>query len=237
MDNVFLKAEWRKLVVINYSIDAAILKPYIPYGTEIILSENSCFISIIGFMFLNTQVKGFSVPFHRNFEEINLRFYVKQKNSMHKGVVFIKEIVPKPVITFVANTLYNENYMTLPMRHDWKMIFDIFHTEYSLKLNNKWYSLGAATTQNTPGNMEPGSHEEFILENYWGFSHKDEKSSIAYEVEHEPWKTYSVKDYNIDLPFAALYGPEFDFLKDISPFSVIMAEGSEIKVGDKNIIR
>jgi hypothetical protein len=57
-----------------------------------------------------------------NFEEVNLRFYVKrfENNTWKRGVVFIKEIVPKPALTFVANSIYKENYETLAMRHEWK---------------------------------------------------------------------------------------------------------------------
>ena len=102
MKDIFLKAEWRNLIMVNYCIDADILKPYIPYKTELDLWNNKCYISLVGFMFLNTKVKGLKIPFHTNFEEVNLRFYVKYKedNIWKRGVVFIKEIVPKPALTF-----------------------------------------------------------------------------------------------------------------------------------------
>ena len=75
----FLTAEWRKLLVINYEVDAEVLLPYLPVGTELDLFEEKCYVSLIGFMFLNTKVKGISAPGLRNFEEVNLRFYVKRK--------------------------------------------------------------------------------------------------------------------------------------------------------------
>ena len=108
----FLTAEWRKLAIANYVIDQRVLAPYIPVGTELDLWNGNCYVSLIGFLFKNTRLLGFSIPFHANFEEVNLRFYVKRKDGegWKRGVVFIKEIVPKFALSVVANVVYNENY-------------------------------------------------------------------------------------------------------------------------------
>src|SRR5688500_11199158 len=112
MSKIFLEAEWRKLAMANYAVDKNLLTKYLPYKTEIDCWDNTCYVSLVGFMFLNTRVKGFKIPFHINFEEVNLRFYIryKHKNEWRRGVVFIKEIVPKHALTLVANTVYGENY-------------------------------------------------------------------------------------------------------------------------------
>jgi hypothetical protein len=117
----FLRAEWRKLAIANYEVDSSLLTDYLPYGTELDFLNDKCYVSLVGFMFLNTKVLNFKIPFHVNFEEVNFRFYVKRqnKNVWKRGVVFIKEIVSKPALTFVANTVYKENYETLPMQHKW----------------------------------------------------------------------------------------------------------------------
>ena len=49
----FLKAEWRKLALANYSIDPSILQKYVPAGTELDLWNGNCYVSLVGFMFLN----------------------------------------------------------------------------------------------------------------------------------------------------------------------------------------
>ena len=118
----FLKAKWRKLVMVNYEVNPEILEKYVPNGTELDFFEGKCYVSLVGFMFLNTRLLGVKIPFHSNFEEVNLRFYVKREveGEVKRGVVFIKEIVPKPAITFVANTIYKEKYETLSMKHSWK---------------------------------------------------------------------------------------------------------------------
>ena len=102
----FLTAEWRKLVMLNYLVEPELLYPYVPYGTELDYWNGKLHVSLVGFMFLNTKVLGLPIPFHRNFEEMNLRFYVrcKQDGEWRRGVVFIKEIVPKFMISFVARS-------------------------------------------------------------------------------------------------------------------------------------
>ncbi len=115
----FLTAEWRHLVMLNFEIDPRILDKRIPTGVELDLWNGQAYVSIVGFRFLNTKLLGIPIPFHRNFTEVNLRFYVRRQtgNEWRRGVVFIKEIVPLPTVTLVARQIYNENYITLPMRH------------------------------------------------------------------------------------------------------------------------
>src|SRR5678816_1521291 len=107
MASKFLTAEWRKLAIANYSVDPNILTPYLPYKTELDLWEGKCYVSLVGFRFINTKLKGFYVPFHRDFEEINLRFYVRHRDGdqWKRGVVFMKEIVPKPALAIVARVV------------------------------------------------------------------------------------------------------------------------------------
>jgi uncharacterized protein YqjF (DUF2071 family) len=138
----FLTAEWRKLAFANYAIDPKILNKYVPAKTELDYWDGDCFVSLVGFKFCNTRLKGFRVPFHTDFEEVNLRFYVryKENETWKRGVVFIKEIVPKPAITFVANTIYKENYVTLPMNHEWEHTASTLRVKYQWKTGN-WNSL------------------------------------------------------------------------------------------------
>ena len=120
--HTFLTAYWKNLVFINYEVDAALLLPYLPKGVEPDLYNGRCIVSLVGFLFLNTKVKGIGYPCHRNFEEFNLRFYVRRNegDTYKRGVVFIKEIVPRRAITFVAYQLYGEQYYYHPMKHTLK---------------------------------------------------------------------------------------------------------------------
>jgi len=232
MRKIFLQAEWRKLAMANYAIDSNLLRPWLPHKTELDFWNNTCYVSLIGFMFQNTQVKGFRIPFHVNFEEVNLRFYVRYNDQREwkRGVVFIKEIVPKPALAFVANTVYNENYETMPMRHSWAESHESLTVEYQWKKNN-WNSF-KVVTEKTSVPIQPGSEEEFITEHYWGYTKISDTVTSEYGVEHPRWEVYPAKEYLIDVNFGDLYGEAFSFLDREVPKSVFLAEGSAISVRD-----
>ena len=238
MKSSFLTAEWRKLAIANYSVDPDLLKPYLPFKTELDYWNNKCYVSLVGFRFLNTRLKGIPIPFHRHFEEVNLRFYVRYKDSSgwRRGVTFIREIVPKHALTFVANTIYKEKYVTLPMRHKWDLKKDSISVSYSWKLNKVWnqFSLIADAS---PIDLTPNSEEEFITEHYWGYTPHNTRMCSQYGVEHPRWSTYRVRSYNIDVAFDQVYGNSFQFLNTQIPDSVMLAEGSEITVRSMTKIR
>ena len=233
----FLKAEWRKLAIANYEVDSSLLTAYLPYGTELDLWNGKCYVSLVGFMFLNTKLLNFKIPFHINFEEVNLRFYVKrlENNVWKRGVVFIKEIVPKPALTFVANTVYKENYETLPMRHTWSEAEGERLVEYNWKKSSNWNTFSVKARKQAT-EIQPGSEAEFITEHYWGYARVSDTKTNEYEVTHPRWSAYDVLDYTIDVDFGDVYGAEFSFLNEQAPVSVMLAEGSEITVENKKKI-
>ncbi len=233
----FLKAEWNNLALINYEIDAAVLKPYIPNGTELDFWDNKCYISLVGFMFENVKLLGVKIPFHTRFEEVNLRFYVKrfENNEWKRGVVFIKEIVPKPALTFVANTIYKEHYETLPMFHS--LNFERNQRLFTYGWNKQNYKNSfTIITENELSDIEAQSESEFITEHYFGYT-KTDKGTYEYEVKHPRWQQYKVKNYFINVDFKGTYGDTFEFLHPQRPISVMLAKGSEIRVENKKRIQ
>ena len=230
----FLKAEWRKLAIANYQIDEAILKPYLPAYTELDKWNGINYVSLVGFMFVNTKVLGLRIPFHVNFEEVNLRFYVKHKDQgeWKRGVVFIKEIVPRHAITFIANTLYKEHYETLKMKHLWEESDNSRTVRYEWQRNNQWQSF-QVEAERTPSEIEANSETEFITEHYWGYTKIDEQTTFEYEVTHPTWQHYKIKNFDIQVDFEQTYGAVFKSLNQVSPKSVMLAEGSLITVENK----
>lgn len=233
----FLNAEWRKLAIANYEVDSVILKKYLPYKTEIDLWNQTCYVSLVGFMFLNTRLLGIKIPFHVNFEEVNLRFYVRYKDNQEwkRGVVFIKEIVPRFALSLVANNLYKEHYATMPMKHQWETYPDYRSVAYSWKSNGAWQQFGLTADLEAVG-MAPGSEAEFITEHYWGYSQHGDRRTVEYAVTHPRWEIYPVRNYEIAVDFGQCYGREWEFLNKTAPRSVMLAEGSEITVENRRFI-
>jgi len=231
MTKPFLTAEWKHLLMANYAIDPMLLRSYVPRHTELDEYNNCCYISLVGFLFSDTRVKGIRVPWHHTFEEVNLRFYVRYKegNQWKRGVVFLKEIVPKRAITFIANSVYGEKYATHAMSHSIQFLEDSLHLAYRWKVGRHWNSL-SAVAQKENEKIVTNSIEEFITEHYWGFTQINKAGTGMYEVMHPQWKVHPVTSFNVDCSFGKLYGPSFQFLENAQPVNALLAEGSPISV-------
>ena len=231
----FLTAQWRNLVLLNYEIDPELLRGHVPRGTEIDIWNGRTFVSLVGFEFLDTRLLGIGIPFHRNFPEVNLRFYVRHlaSDGWHRGVVFLKEIVPRAAVTFVARWVYNEQYVTLPMRHSVELPSaqngQCGAIGYSWKWAGGWSGL-SATMHGEPSPLAPGSVEEFITEHYWGYTKQRDRSTLEYAVEHPSWRVWRADESRFEGNVATLYGPEFASVLAGQPSSAFVAEGSEIVV-------
>jgi len=229
---VFLTAQWRKLIMANYKVEAKILEKYVPPNTQLDSYNGNYYVSVIGFMFLDTRIKGIKIPFHINFEEVNLRFYVKYKDGeiLKRGAVFISEIVSKPMIALIANTLFHEHYEILKTKHSWEMYNDHQKISYHWKKKN-WYELSVLADLDAK-KLISGSEEEFITEHYYGYTKAGKDKSLEYDVEHKQWEIYKVNEFTINADFEDLYGKDFAFLNDAKPNSVFLVEGSEVLIRD-----
>jgi uncharacterized protein YqjF (DUF2071 family) len=227
----FLTARWRYLFMANYPVAAEVLEPYLPEGVELDRYQGRPYVSLVGFLFWETKVLGIGWPGHRNFEEVNLRFYVKRQlpdGSWRRGVVFVSEIVPLRLVAWVANTLYGEQYQYAPMDHTIEQHENELCIEYAWRSGERWNQLRVLTDPE-PVPMQPDSAEEFIFEHYWGYA-SGRGGTTEYQVEHPAWRVFPVRDYTIDCDVAANYGEAFVPYLDKEPASVFLAEGSEVGV-------
>ena len=223
----FLTARWEDLVLVNYEVEPSLLAERVPVGTVLDLADGRCFASLVAFMFRNTRVLGVPVPFHINFEELNLRFYVKRETAgeVRRGVVFVKEIVPRTAIATVARVLYGEPYEAWTMSHEISGTRVDYTWTDGISQNRLSVDRGKSV-----GVPDKGSHGAFIIEHYWGYTKRGSRRTDEYRVEHPKWELFSADDPHIDVDFAGTYGPEFDFLHGQKPYSVLLARGSEISV-------
>lgn len=223
----FLTAQWKDLILASYEIDPSLLADRIPAGTELDLYDGKCYVSLVGFLFADTRVMEFLIPNHINFEEVNLRFYVKRQagDETRRGVVFIKEIVPRAAIAAVARIFYGEPYER----------WDMSSTREAALVRYKW-SHGESDNSlavrhgELRGKAEEGSLDAFITEHFWGYTRRGDDRTDEYRVEHPEWDLYKVLDHRADVDFGTVYGKEFAHLAVTRPRSVILAEGSEVSV-------
>jgi uncharacterized protein YqjF (DUF2071 family) len=227
----FLTAEWRYLAMLNYEVDAALLLPFIPHGTKLDRWNSKVFVSLVGFRFLKTRVLGFPIPFHSNFDEVNLRFYVRCEHAgeLRRGVVFIREIVPRRAIAWVARTVYNENYVALPMAHELRPSGNGgMAAEYRWQ-TSQWNAIRIETS-GAPVMPQEGSQEQFITEHYWGYAAQSDGGCVEYRVSHPAWKAWSARRAEFTGEAQELYGRELSAVLKTEPASAFLAEGSAVTV-------
>ena len=230
----FLTARWRNLVVLNYSVDPGVLTPFLPSGTELDYFENQALMSIIAFRFEETKLFGVipTYPAH-NFEELNLRFYVRRTvgDEVRRGVVFVKEVVPSALVAGTARFLYNEPYEARPMRHDFGCFSE--HSGGALTYGTTIGGHDVTISAKTTGELEalvPNSVEEFILEHYWGYTRRPDGSTSEYRVAHEPWSYWKTVQTSIVGNITTLYPPSFKPFLEARPHSAFVARGSSVSV-------
>jgi uncharacterized protein len=231
----FLTAEWRFLLMLNYEVPAAVLQPFVPAGTELDLWDGKALVSVVGFLFQHARVLGAAVPFHSDFEEINLRFYVRRLHGedLRRGVCFIKEIVPKPWIARTARWLYQENYIALPMGHTIEGKKNNLGkdglVEYTWRYQGKINRLGGLGI-GEPSELQQGTEEEFLSEHYWGYTRLSHWQTGEYQVEHPRWRIWKVAQPFLLCDVANMYGEAFAPFLRRRPRSAFLAEGSPVKV-------
>ncbi len=221
--------------MVNYVVQPDLLRAHLPAGLELDAWNGRTYVSMVGFLFLRTKVFGVAVPLHVNFEEVNLRFYVRRKapEGWRRGVVFIKEIVPRRLIANVARVCYNEPYVALPMRHRLDLENGALKSgsvvEFGWRLRGQWNAL-QATVSGVPQLAAEGSLEEFITEHYWGYTAQANGGCKEYAVEHERWKIWPARDPLFKCDVATLYGKKFEKPLSGAPESAFVAEGSPVVV-------
>ncbi len=230
-ERVFLSAEWRDLIMLNYEVDPNLLQAHVPAGTQLDSFEGRTYVSMVGFQFRRTKLLGaVPVPFHTDFDEVNLRFYVRRKTEgeVRKGVTFIAEIVPRVAVAGIARLLYGENYIHLPMRHRLSRGTRHKTVAYEWQLRNDWCKL-SARGDGAPRPARAGSLEQFITEHYWGYS-SGRGGSLEYHVAHPRWKVWTCLEAGLEGDTSSLYGSEFGKILARRPDSAFIADGSRLTV-------
>src|SRR5258707_9534752 len=183
----FLTAEWNHLLMLNYAVDPSLLQQFVPAGTHLDQLDGKTYVSLIGFEFNETRVSGISIPFHQSFEEVNLRLYVKRDSK--RGVVFIRELVPKYAVAAIARFAFGENYSCVPMSHriHTRADSDVMEAEYAWGAGQNRCLLQIETSG--PGFLPAeGSLSQFITGHYWGYASQSNGACLEYEVQHPQWR-------------------------------------------------
>ncbi len=226
----FLTAVWSDLILLSYAVPDEILTPYLTPGLELDRWEGSAWCSLVAFNFEQARVLGWSVPYPRSlcdFPEFNLRFYARQ--GSRRGVVFVREFAPSPLVCGLANLLYNEPYTAVPMTSRVSQIGDLRRVRHDFVVDGQ-PQMVAATAQGRATEPSADSFEAWVKEQEAGFNRSRRAALTAFRVWHPAWRIYPVQNYQMRVDFARLYGEQWRFLQNQRPDSVVLAEGSQIAI-------
>jgi uncharacterized protein YqjF (DUF2071 family) len=224
--------------MLNYEIDPSVVQSLVPAGTELDAFAGKTYVSLVGLRFANTKLFGsIPVPFHSNFDEVNLRIYVRRNEAgeVRRGVVFIREIVPLPAVTLVARAVYGENYISLPMRHSIALGATGGSVEYQWKSKRQWFRMYAEAT-GSPSRTREGSLEQFISEHFWGYTRRRDGSALEYHVSHDPWHVWPAINATFEGDGDVFYRSEFGRVLARPPDSAFIADGSQVLVYKGTVI-
>ena len=228
----FLTADWRYLAMLNYEVDRSVLTAYLPRGTELDDRNGHHYLSLVAFLFLDTHVLGLPALFHQNFEEVNLRFYVRRRvgAEWRSGVVFIREMVPLFLVAETARLTYNEPYRTVPMKHTIVKTNGVLQSvEYNFGAGRGHCRL-ALHVDGPASDMNLGSEEEFLSQRGWGYTRQRDGGTIEYKVEHPRWRIWSGARHELEGPLETFYDQPLPAILSGAPRSAFIADGSAVAV-------
>ena len=223
----FLTAEWKNLLMLNYAIDPALLQEFVPAGTELDQFASKTYVSLIGFEFNMTRILGRAIPFHQSFEEVNLRFYVRRGDR--RGVVFIRELVPRFAVAAIARLAYGERYSAVPMSHRVERSAAGAFAEFCWGSGAGRCAISASTCPQSYL-ADEGSLPQFITEHYWGYAIQRSGGTKEYQVDHPQWKVSDCIASQFIGNAEKYYGSQFAKVLADPPDSAFLAEGSAVTV-------
>lgn len=223
----FLTANWTNLINLTWAVPPGLLLPYLPQGTELDLIDGNAFVSLVPFDFTDTRFKGIRLPYHVDFPEINLRFYVKHGNT--RGVVFIKELIPRFFVKAIANTFYNEHYETVKLRSAVENKDDTITVRHDLVKDGRDYFV-EVSAWNKSALPAPGSMDYYFEERFYGYCAGRNNRALVFHVEHPSWELYPVKGFRTNFNFAHIFGKEWWVLNDQAPVCAMLVRGSAVKM-------
>jgi uncharacterized protein len=235
MARVFLSAEWRSLAMLNYRVPPSLLEPHVPRGTELDLFDGAAYVSVVGFLFRQTKLFGIRIPGYAQFEEVNLRFYVRRKvaGEVRHGVTFLRELVPKRAVSIVARLRYNEPYRTVRMQSAFGLIGPAgrpLAVAYGWKTRGAEWSRLWLEPRGDALAAAPGSEEAFITQHFWGYTRTRFGGTIEYEVQHPKWRVWGVSRSVIEGDTSDVFGEQFAPILAAPPYSAMYCGGSAVTV-------
>lgn len=224
---LLLTGAWRNLCFVNYAVPPAQLERHLPSGLTLDTVDGEAFVSVVAFDFHDLRMRGVPGLGYRRFPQINFRFYVR--DGERRGVVFLRELVPKRLLAWASRAIAGEPYAYAPLHSEQRRQGDTLEIAHHLGHDDQVHRLRMSATAIMRDPREVLA-ERFFTERHWSYNQSRSGKLRQYEVLHPLWSIYRVDHCDFVWDFAARYGGEWAWLTKAKPRSFIAAEGSPVRM-------
>lgn len=209
--------EWNNAIFLHWQVDLEVLKNFIPKELEIDVFEGKPWVSVVAFTMEKIRPNGLP-PFSpiSNFDEINIRTYVKSNNKT--GVYFLSIEGGKKLSCAIAKKMSELPYRFSQMKRA-KNQYESFNNEFKDRLKIE-FEIGEEKKQKT-------ALDRWLTERYALFQ-DTEKCINEFEIHHIEWPVNEITLDILDIDY-----PRFGQLIKGSPHIIHYSKGVQVVAWDK----
>jgi len=209
--------EWNNAIFLHWQVDLTELKKFVPKELEIDLFEGKPWVSMVAFTMEKMRPKNMiSFPPISNFDEINIRTYVKYKGKT--GVYFLSIEGGSIVSCKLAKGISELPYRYSKIKRE-ENSFNSSNTDFNDELKIE-YIIGEKVSKKD-------KIDKWLTERYALF--QDTESSInAFEIHHVEWPINNINIEKINLNYS-----KFEKLINNNPDKAQYSKGVDVIAWNK----
>jgi len=210
--------EWNNAIFLHWQVELSELKKFVPKELEIDLFEEKPWVSVVAFTMEKIRLKNLpTFPPISDFDEINIRTYVKSNNKT--GVYFLSMEGGNSLSCKVAKGISELPYRFSNIKRS-KNKYESNNSQFNDKLNIQ-FEIGKEVTEKT-------KLEKWLTERYALFQ-DTEKSINKFEIHHVEWPINEIKLKNLEINYS-----KFDKLIKNEPNIIQYSKGVKVLAWGKN---
>lgn len=204
--------EWNNAIFLHYQVDLTELKKFVPEELEIDLFEGKPWVSVVAFTMEKIRLKNLpAFPPISDFDEINIRTYVKSKNKT--GVYFLSIEGGKSLSCKVAKGISELPYRYSKINRT-EQNYQSQNSEFKDNLNIE-FKIGMELTNKT-------ELDKWLTERYALFQETNE-SINKFEIHHLEWPINEINLQKLELNY-----PRFKKLINEKPSRTNYSKGVKV---------
>ncbi|WP_132051609.1 YqjF family protein [Pseudocnuella soli] len=185
--------EWNRALFLHWKVPQDLLRPLVPPGLELDMHNSETWVSLVAFTMEQIRPRGLpAVGFVSNFEEINLRTYVRVDNK--PGVYFLSIEAGNGLFAFIARNLSGLPYETAAMlrRNGANQPYTSINKRRDFQLQAS-FKIGS-------GQSQKSALDHFLTEKYCLYLQKG-NTIYRYDIHHRPWNLYTVEQLQLKVAY------------------------------------